>query len=77
MCGITGWIGFREQFQPDLRLELLAHRGPDDRGEERYISSSGRAVAVLGSARLAILDLSPAGHMPMGNPGEPYEGVDC
>lgn len=71
MCGIAGWIGFREQVPPPLHLDLLAHRGPDDRGEEHYLSASGRVAATLGSTRLAILDLSPAGHMPMEHPEEP------
>jgi len=71
MCGIAGWIGFREQTPPSLHLDLLAHRGPDDRGEGHYVSTSGRVAAVLGSTRLAILDLSPAGHMPMEHPEAP------
>lgn len=41
----------------------LTHRGPDDLGVERL--SDGRLA--LGSSRLAIIDLSPAGHMPMSN----------
>jgi len=57
MCGIAGWIGFREQTPPSLHLDLLAHRGPDDRGKGHYVSASGRVAAVLGSTRLAILDL--------------------
>jgi asparagine synthase (glutamine-hydrolysing) len=75
MCGIAGWIGYREQNSPPLHLDLLAHRGPDDRGEERYGSASGRVAAVLGSTRLAILDLSPAGHMPMEHEEEPLSLV--
>ncbi len=71
MCGIAGWISFRNQAPPPLRLELLTHRGPDDRGEERYVSASQKVTAVLGSTRLAILDLSSAGHMPMEHEEEP------
>src|SRR5262245_18402164 len=41
------------------------HRGPDDGGV--WIAADGRAG--LASRRLAIRDLSPAGHMPMGNDG--------
>ena len=46
---------------------IQAHRGPDDSGlwEQRFPDGSYFA---LGSRRLAILDLSPDGHMPMGNP---------
>jgi asparagine synthase (glutamine-hydrolysing) len=71
MCGIAGWIGFREYFPPPLRLDLLAHRGPDDQGEKRYVSASQRVAASLGSTRLAILDLSSDGHMPMEHEAEP------
>jgi asparagine synthase (glutamine-hydrolysing) len=45
-------------------LELQQHRGPDDAG----VWSSGGVA--LGSRRLAILDLSPAGHQPMSNAKE-------
>ncbi len=40
----------------------LAHRGPDDSGT--FVAPS----VALGSRRLAILDLSPAGHQPMASP---------
>ncbi len=45
---------------------VQSHRGPDDWGiwERRFPDGS---YVGLGSRRLAILDLSPAGHMPMGN----------
>ena len=43
---------------------VQAHRGPHDSGlwEQRF--SDGSYIG-LGSRRLAILDLSPSGHMPM------------
>ncbi len=41
----------------------MQHRGPDDEG--LYISPDGRVG--LANRRLAIRDLSPAGHMPMSN----------
>ncbi|MBX7223619.1 MAG: asparagine synthase (glutamine-hydrolyzing), partial [Blastocatellia bacterium] len=41
----------------------IRHRGPDDNGIEVIPARSG--VCVLGQARLAILDVSPAGHNPM------------
>lgn len=62
MCGILGWFG---QPVPDdiprfeSALDLLAHRGPDDRG---VFADTG---VLLGHRRLAILDLSAAGHQPM------------
>jgi asparagine synthase (glutamine-hydrolysing) len=43
-------------------IAAMAHRGPDDRG--RF---DDHAVA-LGHGRLAIIDLSPAGHQPMTDP---------
>jgi asparagine synthase (glutamine-hydrolysing) len=44
----------------------MSHRGPDDQGV-MCIQAGDRQVA-LGSTRLAILDLSRAGHMPMQDP---------
>jgi asparagine synthase (glutamine-hydrolysing) len=44
----------------------MSHRGPDDQGVVR-VEAGGRQIA-LGSTRLAILDLSEAGHMPMQDP---------
>jgi len=68
MCGIAGI------FSPDLALSrdnlsqtvrsmafVIRHRGPDDAGA--WVDAS--AGLVLGHARLAILDLSSAGHQPM------------
>lgn len=44
-------------------LDVLEHRGPDDRGCE--VSVSGRWSIALGHTRLSIIDLSDAGHQPM------------
>jgi asparagine synthase (glutamine-hydrolysing) len=74
MCGITGWVGFSGTV-PSLGLEQLKHRGPDDQGQEVYRSQSQRVRAILGSTRLAIIDLSPAGRMPMEHPEEPLSIV--
>jgi asparagine synthase (glutamine-hydrolysing) len=66
MCGIAGIISKQSEsarfgsLLPRLQ-QAIAHRGPDDRGI--YVSSDGRAGLV--HARLAILDLSAAGHQPM------------
>jgi len=60
MCGIVGVIG--TVTPPDVierMTDLLAHRGPDDRG---IWTAPGVA---LGHRRLSILDLSSAGHQPM------------
>jgi asparagine synthase (glutamine-hydrolysing) len=66
MCGIAGIIRLGDAPPVDEKLigymaDVIAHRGPDDTGI--YISPDGRVA--LANRRLAILDLSPAGHMPM------------
>ena len=68
MCGILAVFraseGFAcaEQRLFNAALDSLQHRGPDDRGTWR----DGHAW--LGSRRLAIIDLSSAGHQPMVDP---------
>src|SRR6202035_4605869 len=47
---------------------IQAHRGPDDSGLWEQYFPDGSYFG-LGSRRLAILDLSPDGHMPMCNQG--------
>jgi asparagine synthase (glutamine-hydrolysing) len=61
MCGIAAVIGGAVPPAQTLEAALatLAHRGPDDSGVFR------RERVWLGSRRLAIQDLSAAGHMPM------------
>ncbi len=64
MCGIIGKIQLHAPIDPEVfqkQCDSLRHRGPDDSG---IWISPGRQMA-LGSRRLAIQDLSPAGHMPM------------
>ena len=66
MCGIAG-IAYPDDRAPDpaaLRAmaDAIRHRGPDDAGE--HIEPG----VGLASRRLSILDLSPAGHMPMTSP---------
>lgn len=67
MCGIAGIICRSDANQGDLQPLLermasaMAHRGPDDQGI--YVSPNG--YVGLANRRLAIRDLSPAGHMPM------------
>src|SRR6266540_5511095 len=69
MCGIAGVVLSGRADDRDLAVPLAAMtaaihaRGPDDRGV--YVSPEGRVG--LGNTRLAIQDLSQAGHMPMGN----------
>ena len=68
MCGIAGAFS-RGKIAPgvvEAATAAIAHRGPDDEGIQRITFSQGEAV--FGNRRLAILDLSPAGHMPMHDP---------
>lgn len=66
MCGIAGIVGQGDQSTYVARMiEQLRHRGPNDSGIQSVTSGSGGLT--LGSTRLSILDLSPAGHMPMGD----------
>lgn len=64
MCGIAGFCRWPEPHALDRMVELQAHRGPDDRGAWSEQLADGRWVG-LGATRLAIQDLSRAGHMPM------------
>ena len=63
MCGITGLIHLDGEPVSPIVLkrmtDAIAHRGPD--GEGHWI----KANVGLGHRRLAIIDLSPAGHQPM------------
>ena len=49
----------------DRMIEVLHHRGPDDRGV--WVGSDDHASVGLGHTRLSIIDLSSAGHQPMTN----------
>ncbi len=73
MCGLTGLVA--AEATPDELTGLvrgmcdaLVHRGPDDAGE--WVDAE--AGVALGFRRLAILDLSPAGHQPMISPSGRY-----
>ncbi len=61
MCGIIGIIGPQERTFEEVEgaIKALSSRGPDDRGISRF------AGATLGHTRLAVIDLSDAGHQPM------------
>lgn len=67
MCGIAGLINWGNSDILGRMTDVQAHRGPDDRGVYGTCTADGTYVG-LGSRRLAILDLSVAGHMPMSNP---------
>ena len=66
MCGIAGLANCGDRDVLARMTHVQAHRGPDDFGlwERRF--SDGSYIG-LGSRRLAILDLSADGHMPMCN----------
>ena len=63
MCGIVGIWGSLPDKAAAVRAGCLSmrHRGPDSEG---YWEDNDAGVA-LGHVRLAILDLTPAGHQPM------------
>ncbi|HYH23134.1 MAG TPA: asparagine synthase (glutamine-hydrolyzing) [Azospirillum sp.] len=68
MCGFAGFLDTRQRY-PQAELLAVAtamadrvrHRGPDDGGAW----ADEAAGVALGFRRLAIVDLSPAGHQPM------------
>src|SRR5947209_253472 len=66
MCGINGLVNWGDRETLARMTQVQAHRGPDDSGiwEQRFPDGS---YVGLGSRRLAILDLSVEGHMPMAN----------
>jgi len=65
MCGICGVIHFDgspvEQANLTRMVETIRHRGPDDSG----VWVSGNVG--LGNTRLAVIDVSAAGHQPLSN----------
>src|SRR4051812_14617039 len=71
MCGIAGKINF-DHNRPVTPSEIkamigtIAHRGPDDEG----VFVDGNVG--LGTRRLAIVDLSSAGHMPMSDESKKF-----
>jgi asparagine synthase (glutamine-hydrolysing) len=82
MCGIAGlWSRSESAIDAGAMADALTHRGPDDRGVWTDID----AGIALSHRRLAIIDLSPAGHQPMPSPcgryivaynGEVYNHLD-
>src|SRR2546429_520906 len=80
MCGIVGVLRSHTAEIPSgtvgKMMADVSHRGPDDEGMV-FLSASSAGdwqtcseadahwTGALGSRRLSILDLSPAGHMPM------------
>src|SRR5579862_9529515 len=68
MCGIAGILTARSDLELEPLLQAmrsaLVHRGPDDQGTAEVLLPNGLRLG-LAHTRLAILDLSSAGHQPM------------
>ncbi|MFT5735788.1 MAG: asparagine synthase (glutamine-hydrolyzing) [Maribacter sp.] len=67
MCGILGSVN---QIFNEACLNKIKHRGPDDFGIDSFVTN-GHNVQ-FGQRRLAIIDLSAAGHQPMISSCEKY-----
>ena len=70
MCGICGIYGLNKVESTPMVQKMndcIAHRGPDDDGF--YVDDK----IALGHRRLAIIDLSPAGHQPMQDASQQLE----
>jgi asparagine synthase (glutamine-hydrolysing) len=80
MCGIAGIVRSSGPVMEHMLRRMvnsLSHRGPDDSGvwfntAEHDLRTGGATVlgstgVGLGHTRLAVIDLSPAGHQPMSN----------
>jgi len=67
MCGISGVFSDKENNAIDIKKtasimsSILSHRGPDDSG--LWVNSGN--ICAMSHSRLAIIDLSSAGHQPM------------
>jgi asparagine synthase (glutamine-hydrolysing) len=72
MCGIAGFWSTAQIDRPDdvvrLMTDRIAYRGPDSAGHW----FDAEAGVALGHRRLAIIDLSPAGHQPMASSSGRY-----
>ncbi len=66
MCGICGFISKKNITMGDLTRmnDSMYHRGPNDSGQEIYVMKRGWSIG-LAQRRLAIQDLTQAGHQPM------------
>ena len=74
MCGFAGFLSNQPSGLGSLKAvatqmaNAISHRGPDDAGAW----ADAQAGVALGHRRLAIIDLSPAGHQPMASSGGRY-----
>jgi asparagine synthase (glutamine-hydrolysing) len=71
MCGLSG-VAWSAAGGPvaaeglDRMIDILRHRGPDDRGVWRSPGDQTAPGSALGHRRLSIIDLA-GGHQPLGN----------
>src|ERR1051326_6831432 len=70
MCGIAGIIGNVSDIGACLASMngALVHRGPDDAGVSLWSADERSPAVGFAHRRLAIIDLSAAGHQPMNTP---------
>ncbi len=66
MCGIAGLVNWADRETLVHMTDIQTHRGPDDAGFWEQYLPDGTYLG-LGARRLAIIDRSPAGRMPMPN----------
>lgn len=69
MCGFAGLVDFSGNISKETikkSIDFIHHRGPDDEGIEGIFHA--KYTALFGFKRLAIIDLTPAGHQPMFSP---------
>jgi asparagine synthase (glutamine-hydrolysing) len=66
MCGISGLANCGDKEALGRMTSVQAHRGPDDSSLWEQVFPDGSYIG-LGSRRLAIIDLSASGRMPMCN----------
>ena len=71
MCGIGGIFSRRDVRSATMRLsDAIRHRGPDDVGLAELGARDGETRGMFAHRRLAIIDLSIAGHQPMFSPDD-------
>jgi asparagine synthase (glutamine-hydrolysing) len=66
MCGIAGAFDVANPLACVAAInDAQTHRGPDDAGALVLVNGAGRERGAFGHRRLAIIDVSAAGHQPM------------
>lgn len=70
MCGILGVFKINSFVKFEEALDLLHHRGPNDKGYKTFEFES--SMLTIGQTRLSIIDLTDGGHQPMTSIDERY-----